>query len=84
MLMGGFGPFMMLAAIGIPAIAVTGVAVGLAARRSWHLIAGVTLPPAAYWIFYPAEFFLETLPFVTLAGAIWILASHAAKRALTR
>jgi hypothetical protein len=84
MMMGGFGPFMMLAAIGIPVIVIPGVAVGLAARRWWQLIPGVAVPPAAYWVAYPADYFLETLPFVTVAGAIWIFASHGTKRAWTR
>jgi hypothetical protein len=88
MMMGGFGPFMMLAAIGIPVIVVSGVAVGLAARRWWHLIPGAAVPPVAYWLYYSifhaVDHFLATLPFVAIAGAVWVVASHAAKRAWTR
>ena len=84
MMMGGFGPFMMLAAIGTPTIVIPGIAVGLVARRWRHLIPGLAVPPAAYWTFHPVDYFLETLPFVLLSGAIWVVASHAAKRAWTR
>jgi hypothetical protein len=74
----------MLAAIGTPTIVIPGVAVGLAARRSWHLIPGLLVPPAVYWTFYPLDDFSETLPFLLLPGAIWIVPSHAVKRAWTR
>jgi hypothetical protein len=84
MMMGGLAPFMMLAGIGTPTIVIPGIAVGLAARRWWHLIPGLAVPPAVYWSFYRLDYFLETLPFVLLSAAIWIVASHAAKRAWTR
>ena len=84
MMMGAFAPYMLLAGIGTPAIVIPGIAVGLAARRWWHLIPGLAVPPTVYWSFYRLDYFLETLPFVLLTAAIWIVASHAVKRAWTR
>jgi hypothetical protein len=85
MLMGGFAPFIFLAALGDPPVLVTGVAVGLAVRRLWQLLPCASLPPTAYWLFYSAfysvDHYASLFPFLVTAGAVWSLAAFAAKRA---
>ena len=83
----GFAPLIFLAALGNPPIVVTGVAVGLAVRKRWHLLPCAALPPMAYWIFYAAfysvDHYTSLLPFLVTAGAAWSVATCLAKRAWT-
>ena len=81
--MTGFAPLIFLAALGNPSIVVTGVAVGLAVRKRWHLLPCAALPPMAYWIFYSVDHYTSLLPFLVTAGAAWSLAACLAKQAWT-
>jgi hypothetical protein len=87
MLMGGFGPFIFLAALGNPPVFVTGVAVGLVVRKPWQLLPCASLPPIAYWVFYSAFYSVDhstsSLPFLVTAGAVWSSAAFVTRRAWT-
>ena len=83
MMVGGFAPFMFLAALGNPVIVVSAVAVGAVARRWWHLLPGSLVPPLACWLFYASDGFWELLPFLIAPAAIWSAATFAIRRIWT-
>jgi hypothetical protein len=85
MMMGGFAPFIFLAAIGDPVLIGSGIGVGLVIRRWWHMIPGGLVPPAAYLLLYPASLhFTDSLPFLYVGGLIWTATAFAVKRLWTR
>jgi hypothetical protein len=70
-----------------PALIITSLAVGLLSRRWWHLLAGILLPPLAFWSLnreYLDETFLPVLLLILLLGAAYSSAAYGFRRQLTR
>lgn len=82
---GGFAPFILLALLGDPLLAGPAAGVGLVIRRWWQIAPGSAVPPAAWWTLHSgSEPVGNLLPFLYVAGLVWIAAVFAVKRAWKR